>query len=176
MILKVNGEMLPRIRQIGVDKYAIHMITDISGWCKLFFQQGIVGIFIYCQPLYCVLWWFLVLLSLRHSFMLSAEGGGRMNEKDFLELLIDVRMGMHHDNFDSEYPPTEEQAAEKKKADQMHELLLRHLNKEQRELLEQWEDLANSSIARENECYYRAGFKDGMNLDRLMKKVKEEKL
>lgn len=99
-----------------------------------------------------------------------------MDEKNFLELLIDERMGMHHDNFNSEYPPTEEQAAEKKKADQMHELLLRHLNKEQREMLEQWEDLANSGIAWENECYYRAGFKDGMNLDRLMNKVKEEKL
>lgn len=99
-----------------------------------------------------------------------------MDEKDFLELLIDERMGMHHDNFDSEYPLTEEQAAEKEKADQVHGLLLKHLNEEQRELLEQWEDLANSGIARENENYYRAGFKDGMNLDRLMKKVKEEKL
>lgn len=99
-----------------------------------------------------------------------------MDEKDFLELLLDARMGMHHDNFDSEYPPTEEQTAEKEKANQVHELLLKQLNKEQREMLEQWEDLANSDIARENECYYRAGFKDGMNLDRLLKKVKEEKI
>ena len=99
-----------------------------------------------------------------------------MDEKDFLELLIDVRMGMHHDNFDNEYPPTEEQAAEKEKADQVHELLLKQLNKEQREMLELWEDLANSGTARENECYYRAGFKDGMNLDRLLKKIKEEKI
>ncbi len=99
-----------------------------------------------------------------------------MDEKDFLELILEARMGMHHDNFDSDYPPTEEQAAEKEKADQVHELLLKQLNEEQRELLEQWDDLANSGIARENECYYRAGFKDGVNLDRLLKKIKEEKL
>lgn len=108
--------------------------------------------------------------------MLTAEGGGRMDEKDFLELLIDVRMGMHHDNFSSECPLTEEQAAEKERADQVHGLLLKQLNKEQREMLEQWEDLANSGIAWEKEYYYRAGFKDGMNLDRLLKKIKEEKI
>lgn len=99
-----------------------------------------------------------------------------MDEKDFLELILDARMGMHHDNFDSEYPPTEEQDAEKEKADQVHELLLRNLNKEQREMLELWEDHANSNVARENECYYRAGFKDGVKLDRLIKKIKEEKI
>lgn len=43
-------------------------------------------------------------------------------------------------------------------------------------MLELWEDLENSGIVRENEYYYRAGFKDGMNLDRLIKKIKEEKL
>lgn len=99
-----------------------------------------------------------------------------MDEKDFLEFLITERMGMHYDNFKSEYPPTEEQVAKKEKAGQVHELLFQQLNKEQREMLELWEDLENSGIARENEHYYRAGFKDGMNLDRLIKKIKEEKL
>ncbi|MCM1096925.1 MAG: hypothetical protein NC427_02550 [Ruminococcus flavefaciens] len=99
-----------------------------------------------------------------------------MDEKDFLELILEARMGMHHDNFGSEYPLTEEQAAEKEKAARLHGLLLKRLDEEQRELLEQWEDLANSGIARENECYYRAGFRDGINLDRLLKKAREEKI
>jgi len=43
--------------------------------------------------------------------MLSGEGGGRMEDKDFLELIISERMGMHHDTFKKEYPLTEKQAA-----------------------------------------------------------------
>ncbi len=96
-----------------------------------------------------------------------------MDEKDFLELLITERMGMHHDNFKKEYPPTEEQAAEAEKADQAHELLFGQLNGEQRELLELCEDAVNSDATRENEYYYRAGFRDGVSLDRLIKKIKE---
>ena len=46
-----------------------------------------------------------------------------MDEKDFIELIISERMGMHHDAFKKEYPLTEEQAAEAEKADQVHELL-----------------------------------------------------
>lgn len=99
-----------------------------------------------------------------------------MDEKDFLEFLINERMGMHYENFKSDYPPTEEQAAEEERAKQVHELLIRQLSKDQRDLLEQWQSLVNSDIVRENEYYYRAGFKDGMNLDRLIKKLKEEKL
>lgn len=99
-----------------------------------------------------------------------------MDEKTFLKLLVDERMRMHHDNFNNEYPPTEEQAAEEEKARQVHELLLKQLNEEQKEMLELWADLANSVVAWKNECYYRSGFKDGMNLDRLIKKIKEEKL
>ena len=99
-----------------------------------------------------------------------------MDEKEFLELLVNERMGMHHDNFKTDYPPTEEQAAESAKARQVHELLIRQLDREQRELLELWESLENSEIVLENEYYYRAGFRDGLSLDRLIQKIKEEKL
>ncbi len=98
-----------------------------------------------------------------------------MDEKDFLELLITERMGMHHDNFKKEYPPTEEEAAEAEKAGQVHELLFEQLNGEQRKMMELCEDAANSDATRENEYYYRAGFRDGINLDRLIKKFKENK-
>ena len=40
--------------------------------------------------------------------MLSGEGGGKMDEKDLLELIISERMGMHHDAVKKEYPLTEE--------------------------------------------------------------------
>ena len=56
----------------------------------------------------------------------------------------------------------------------MHELLYGQLTPEQRELLERYEDGANSGAARENEFYYRAGFRDGINLDRLIKEMKEK--
>ncbi len=98
-----------------------------------------------------------------------------MDEKDFLELLITERMGMHHDNFKKEYPLTEEEAAEAEKAGQVHELLFEQLNGEQRKMMELCEDAANSDATRENEYYYRAGFRDGINLDRLIKKFKEDK-
>ena len=97
-----------------------------------------------------------------------------MDEKDFLEFLIAERMGMHHENFQKEYPPTEEQAAEAEKAGQAHELLFEQLSTEQREMMELCEDVTNSDSVRENEYYYRAGFRDGVSLDKLIKQIREE--
>lgn len=98
-----------------------------------------------------------------------------MDEKDFLELIISERMGIHHDTFKKEYPLTKEQAAEAEKADQVHELLFQQLSTEQRKMMELCEDVTNSEATRENEYYYRAGFRDGINLDRLVKQFREEK-
>ena len=98
-----------------------------------------------------------------------------MDEEEFLELIISERMGMHHDAFKKEHPPTEEQAAEAERADQAHELLFGQLNGEQRKMMELCEDVTNSEATRENEYYYRAGFRDGINLDRLGRQFKEEK-
>ncbi len=97
-----------------------------------------------------------------------------MDEKDFLEFLIAERMGMHHDNFQKEYPPTEEQAAEAEKASQTHELLFEQLSVEQRKMMELCEDVTNSDAVRENEYYYRAGFRDGVSLDKLIKQIKAD--
>ena len=97
-----------------------------------------------------------------------------MDEKDFLEFLIAERMGMHHENFQKEYPPTEEQAAEAEKAGQAHELLFQQLSAEQRAMMELCEDVTNSEATRENEYYYRAGFRDGVSLDRLIKQIRED--
>ena len=98
-----------------------------------------------------------------------------MDDKGFLELIISERMGMHHDAFKKEYPPTEEQAAEAEKAGRAHELLFQQLSAEQREMMELCEDVTNSVATRENEYYYRAGFRDGINLDRLVKQLREGK-
>ena len=97
-----------------------------------------------------------------------------MEDKDFLELIISERMGMHHDTFKKEYPLTEKQAAEAEKADQAHELLFEQLSAEQREMMELCEDVANSEATRENEYYYRVGFRDGVSLDRLIKQIRED--
>ena len=97
-----------------------------------------------------------------------------MDEKDFLELIISERMGMHHDAFKKDYPLTEEQAAEAEKADQAHELLFEQLSAEQREMMELCEDVTNSEATRETEYYYRAGFRDGVSLDRLIKQIRED--
>ena len=68
-----------------------------------------------------------------------------MDEKDFLELIISERMGMHHDAFKKDYPLTEEQAAEAEKADQAHELLFGQLSAEQREMMERGCDKRGSN-------------------------------
>lgn len=97
-----------------------------------------------------------------------------MEDKDFLELIISERMGMHHDTFKKEYPLTEEQAAEAEKADQAYELLFQQLSVEQRKMMELCEDVTNSEATRENEYYYRAGFRDGVSLDKLIKQIRED--
>lgn len=96
-----------------------------------------------------------------------------MDEKDFLEFLISERMGMHHDNYVKVCPPTEEETAVAEQAGQAHEHLYQQLTKEQRELLELYEDGENTKIVRKNEYYYRAGFRDGVSLDRLIKQIRE---
>lgn len=45
--------------------------------------------------------------------------------------------------------------------------------REQRELLEMCEDGENTDAVRENEYYYRAGFRDGVSLGRLIKQIRE---
>lgn len=96
-----------------------------------------------------------------------------MDEKGFMEMLITERMGMHHDRFKEEHPPTPEQLAEAEKANAAHEEIFALLDKGHRDLLELCEDFLIANFSQENEYYYRAGVKDGVNLDRLVKQLKE---
>lgn len=95
-----------------------------------------------------------------------------MDEKDFMELLITERMGMHCEKFKEDYPPTPEQLEEAEKANIAHDKVFSILDTEHRKLLEFCEDAGFESSSRENEYYYRAGIKDGVNLDRLVKQMK----
>lgn len=47
------------------------------------------------------------------------------------------------------------------------------LDAEHRDLLEFCEDVSVANASQENEYYYRAGVKDGVNLDRLVRQMKE---
>jgi len=96
-----------------------------------------------------------------------------MDEKAFMELLISERMTMHHDRFREDYPPTPEQLAEVEKANASHDKVFAALDTEHRELLEFCEDVEIADSTRENEYFYRAGVKDGVNLDRLVRQMKE---
>ena len=62
------------------------------------------------------------------------------------------------------------EAAEK--ANIAHDKVFSILDAEHRKLLEFCEDAGFESSSRENEYYYRAGIKDGVNLDRLVKQMK----
>ncbi len=95
-----------------------------------------------------------------------------MDEKDFMELLITERMGMHCEKFKEDYPLTPEQLEAAEKANIAHDKVFSILDAEHRKLLEFCEDAGFESSSRENEYYYRAGIKDGVNLDRLVKQMK----
>lgn len=95
-----------------------------------------------------------------------------MDEKDFMELIITERMGMHCEKFKEDYPPAPEQLEEAEKASIVHNKVFSVLDAEHRKLLEFCEDVSFESSSRENEYYYRAGIKDGVNLDRLVKQMK----
>ena len=64
-----------------------------------------------------------------------------MNEKDFMELLITERMGMHCEKFKEDYPPTPEQLEEVEKASIAHDKVFSILDAEHRKLLEFCEDV-----------------------------------
>ena len=95
-----------------------------------------------------------------------------MDEEDFLELIISERMGMHRDAYRKEHPLTREEAAESDEAGRAHDRVFALLDGEHRKLLELYEDAVNAESVRECEFYYRAGIRDGMNLDRLVKQLK----
>lgn len=95
-----------------------------------------------------------------------------MDENGFMEMLITERMGMHHDRFKEDYPPTTEQLAEAEKVNAAHEKVFALLDEEHRGLLEFCEDVSTANSSQENEYYYRAGIKDGVNLDRLVRQLK----
>lgn len=96
-----------------------------------------------------------------------------MDEKEFMEMLITERMRLHHDRFKEDYPLTTEQLAEAEKANAAHEKVFALLDEEHRDLLELCEDFNTVNSSQENEYYYRAGVKDGVNLDRLVRQLKE---
>ena len=95
-----------------------------------------------------------------------------MNEKDSMELLITERMGMHCEKFKEDYPPTPEQLEQSEKSSIAHDKVFSVLDAEHRKLLEFCEDVEIEGSSRENKYYYRAGIKDGVNLDRLVKQMK----
>ena len=92
-----------------------------------------------------------------------------MDEKEFLNDVVEERMSLHYERFRKECTLTEEQEQEIKEGVRLHELLRSQMNEEQRDLLEQWESIVNSDYVRLQEYYYRAGFRDGIDLDRLIK-------
>lgn len=96
-----------------------------------------------------------------------------MDDKGFMEMLITERMGMYHNRFEAEYSPTPEQLADAEKANVAHDEIFALLDAKHRDLLEFCEDVSVANASRENEYYYRAGVKDGVNLDRLVKQLKE---
>ncbi|MEY8392723.1 hypothetical protein AALA98_15440 [Lachnospiraceae bacterium 45-W7] len=95
-----------------------------------------------------------------------------MDEKDFIEMIVTERMGIHCEKFKENYPPTPEQLEEREKASIAHDKVFSVLDAEHRKLLEFCEDVDIESSARENKYYYKAGIKDGVNLDRLVKRMK----
>ena len=95
-----------------------------------------------------------------------------MDEKNFMEMIITERMGMHCEKVKEDYPPTQEQLETAEKANIAHDKVFSILDAEHRKLLEFCEDAGFESSSRENEYYYRAGIKDGVNLDRLVKQMK----
>ena len=95
-----------------------------------------------------------------------------MDEKNFMEMIITERMGMHCEKFKEDYPSTPEQLEEAEKASTAHDKVFSVLDAEHRKLLEFCEDVEIEESSRENKYYYRAGIKDGVDLDRLVKQMK----
>ena len=98
-----------------------------------------------------------------------------MDEKEFLDLVITERMAMHFEKYRKEKPAGEEQDACQEEAFRTHELLYSQLDAGQRKMMELCEDAVNLEASWKMEFFYRAGFRDGINLDRLVKQFKEEK-
>ena len=98
-----------------------------------------------------------------------------MDEKEFLDLVITERMAMHFDSYKKENPAAERQDARTDEAFQVHEQLYGQLDERQRKMMELCEDAVNLEASWKMEFFYRAGFRDGISLDRLVKQFKEEK-
>lgn len=98
-----------------------------------------------------------------------------MNEEDFLQMIMTERMQMHYQRYREQHPVRPEQLQEDKRIEQAYERLQEHLNAEDPKLLREYVNAITADIAKENELFYQAGVRDGINLDRLVKELKDNR-
>ena len=98
-----------------------------------------------------------------------------MNEEDFLQMIMTERMQMHYQRYGEQHPVRPEQLQEDKRIEQAYERLLEHLDAEDQKLLREYVNAITADIAKENELFYQAGVRDGINLDRLVKELKDNR-
>lgn len=95
-----------------------------------------------------------------------------MDEEDLIGLVIMERMSWHYRQFRREYPDEGMEAANKSDALSLYEQLASTLPPEDYQTMNDCLDHITSLISGDNERYYRAGIKDGIRIDQLIKQVK----
>lgn len=96
-----------------------------------------------------------------------------MNEEDFLRMIMTERMQMHYQRFKEQHPTNPEKFQRDKQMEQAYNKLYDRLNPEDQKLLREYVNVITADVAEENEIFYQAGVRDGVNLERLVKGMKD---
>ena len=98
-----------------------------------------------------------------------------MDSEDFKAMLVTERMQMHYGEFRKENPAEPAKIHRKDRIERAVERVLENLDTQSQKILRHYINAISADLSKENELFYRAGVRDGVNLDRLVKEMKESK-
>ena len=82
---------------------------------------------------------------------------------------------MHYGEFRKENPAEPAKIHRKDRIERAFERVVEKLDTESQKILRDYINAISADLSKENELFYRAGVRDGVNLDRLVKEMKESK-
>ncbi len=98
-----------------------------------------------------------------------------MDSEDFKAMLVTERMQMHYGEFRKENPAEPAKIHREDQIEWAFERVVEKLDTKSQKILRDYINAISADLSEENELFYRAGVRDGVNLDRLVKEMNESK-
>lgn len=96
------------------------------------------------------------------------------SEQEFWNLALMERMAMHREQYQKCHPKTKEKEQKTKEREQVYQDVLSVLDEAHKEALKRFIDALIADAAAEEELYYCAGLRDGIQLDWMVETIRDK--